>query len=61
VEFAVIPFTIQQTNLRVRRVGDRVNLEVDMLARYVERLLTVSDPAQGPGLTMEKLRKFGFS
>jgi len=39
-EFAVniIPHTLQMTNLGVCRVGDRVNLEIDLLARYVERL-----------------------
>jgi riboflavin synthase len=35
----VIPFTQAQTNLRVRRVGDRVNLETDILAKYVEQLV----------------------
>jgi riboflavin synthase len=39
-EFTVnlIPYTLTRTNLGALRVGDRVNLEVDMLARYVERL-----------------------
>jgi len=39
-EFAVnlIPHTLTATNLGALDVGDRVNLEVDMLARYVERL-----------------------
>jgi riboflavin synthase len=37
---AVIPHTMEVTTLGVRQVGDRVNLEVDMLAKYVERLLS---------------------
>ena len=39
-EFAVnlIPHTLSATNLGALRMGDRVNLEVDMVARYVERL-----------------------
>lgn len=39
-EFVVnlIPHTLSATNLGALRAGDRVNLEVDMLARYVERL-----------------------
>lgn len=37
---AVIPHTMEVTTLGARQVGDRVNLEVDMLAKYVERLLT---------------------
>lgn len=35
---AVIPYTEQHTVLRVRKPGDRVNIEVDILAKYVERL-----------------------
>ena len=35
---AVIPYTMQHTVLRVREPGDRVNIEVDILAKYVERL-----------------------
>jgi riboflavin synthase len=37
---AVIPHTGEVTNLGTRRVGDRVNLEVDVIAKYVERLVT---------------------
>jgi riboflavin synthase len=35
----LIPHTLQMTNLKNLRVGSRVNLEVDMIARYVERML----------------------
>ncbi len=35
----IIPHTRAVTNLRARRVGDAVNLEVDILAKYVERVL----------------------
>ena len=36
---SVIPFTMAHTNLRERAAGDRVNLEADILAKYVESLL----------------------
>ena len=36
---SIIPFTMEHTNLRERKVGDRVNLEADILAKYVESLL----------------------
>jgi riboflavin synthase len=39
VEIAVIPFTYQHTNLRDRVVGDTVNLEADVLGKYIERYL----------------------
>ena len=35
----VIPHTLQGTTLGALKPGDRVNLEIDMLARYVARLL----------------------
>jgi riboflavin synthase len=36
---AVIPYTLEHTNLRDARAGGRVNLEADVIAKYVERLL----------------------
>lgn len=36
---AVIPYTLDVTTLRDAKAGDRVNLEVDVIAKYVERLL----------------------
>ena len=36
---AVIPHTAEVTTLGTRRPGDRVNLEYDLIAKYVERLL----------------------
>jgi riboflavin synthase len=37
----LIPHTIAATTFRDKRVGDPVNIEVDLIARYVERLATV--------------------
>lgn len=37
----VVPHTLEVTTLGARTVGDRVNLEIDSIARYVERLMTV--------------------
>lgn len=42
-EIAVIPKTWQVTNLSYLKPGDAVNLEVDVIAKYVERLLALSD------------------
>jgi riboflavin synthase len=36
---SLIPDTLQRTNLGRAAVGDRVNLEVDVLAKYVEKLI----------------------
>jgi riboflavin synthase len=38
-EVAIIPHTWEATNLHERSVGERVNIEVDLIAKYVERLL----------------------
>ena len=46
--FTVIPYTRENTVLGVRREGDRVNLEVDMIAKYVERLSQASRRAEPP-------------
>ena len=51
-EFTVnlIPHTLAATNLGELRAGGKVNLEVDMLARYVERLSTTSHNVPSPTL-----------
>ena len=62
---AVIPHTWQHTTLRQRRLGDGVNLEADLVARYLERLLTVPGTTQpeasGPPLTSHWLAENGWS
>lgn len=66
-EIAVIPKTWEMTNLSRLRPGDAVNLEVDVIAKYVERILTVSGGLanqvkneQTNGLTLEKLAELGY-
>jgi riboflavin synthase len=46
-EVSLIPTTLARTTLGHKRVGDVVNLEVDVIAKYVERLL-LSNPAAAP-------------
>ena len=41
---AVIPHTLEWTTLSERRPGDSVNLEVDIVARYIQRLMTTPNP-----------------
>ena len=60
---AIIPHTLQHTNLSQVRPGSRVNLEVDVLARYVERLMTGGNSRHNPpagGLSVESLRDLGY-
>nr|WP_276603515.1 hypothetical protein [Nannocystis pusilla] len=63
--FAVglIPHTLAVTTLNERKVGDAVNLEVDLMARYVARLLGAGDEparAAAPPLTREALARAGY-
>ncbi len=58
-EIALIPFTYTHTNLGTLAVGDPVNLECDILAKYVERLLESREPAPSR-LTLERLVREGF-
>lgn len=49
-EVSLIPETLAATTLGDRASGDRVNLETDILARHVQRLLSFAAPAAAPGL-----------
>lgn len=62
---SVIPHTGAETTLLLRHPGDLVNLENDLVGKYVEKLLGLSAPETGHaggsgGLTMDKLREYGF-
>jgi riboflavin synthase len=60
----IIPHTWKHTNLKKRRKGDRVNLETDLIAKYVDRLLKVRPfpwlKEKKRGLTKENLNLSGF-
>jgi riboflavin synthase len=56
-EVAIIPHTWRETTLSALRAGDRVNLEVDVLAKYVERLMQHDAPSN---LTMQYLIEQGY-
>jgi len=59
-EVAIIPHTWRETNLSDLKIGDRVNLEVDVLAKYVERLMQRdAEPAESK-LTMDYLIERGY-
>jgi riboflavin synthase len=61
-ELNIVPHTLQWTIMDSYRPGTRVNLEVDVLARYLERLL-LGDKAAEPSetITLEFLAKHGFA
>jgi riboflavin synthase len=59
-EVAVIPFTYEHTNIRDRKPGDAVNLEGDILGKYVERYLEARKQSSSSALTIEELVQQGF-
>jgi riboflavin synthase len=61
-EVLTIPHTLARTTLGALRAGDEVNIEVDLVARYLERLLRSGAAAEATGgLTFERLAAAGFA
>lgn len=57
---AVIPHTFAMTTLQERKVGDEVNIETDLIGKYVARFLQHGGHGKVQGVTMETLAKHGF-
>jgi len=60
---SVIPHTGEETTLLEKVPGDSVNLENDVIGKYVERLLGLGkseEEKKESGITMEFLQEFGF-
>lgn len=53
----IIPHTSTITTMGFKKVGDKVNLEVDILGKYVERVLLYRE---SKGITMDSLKEYGF-
>jgi len=58
VQIAIIPHTAEVTNLHSLRPGDPLNLEVDVIAKYVEKMMT-REKAES-SISLEKLVRAGF-
>jgi len=61
-ELTIVPHTLQETIMGGYSAGTRVNLEVDLIARYLERLLLGEEAAKpsSEGMTLEFLAQHGF-
>jgi riboflavin synthase len=59
-DIAIIPFTYEHTNVRAMSVNDAVNLETDILAKYVESLLHKEKSPAASHLTVKHLIEEGF-
>lgn len=62
-ELNIVPHTLQMTIMDSYRTGTKLNLEVDVLARYLERLMLgeKAAEAEGQGITLEFLANNGFA
>ena len=59
----LIPLTTGMTNLAEKKTGDRINIECDMIGKYVEKLLNgvIPAPERHGGISWEFLKKNGFA
>jgi len=60
----IIPATIESTTLKYKKPGDKMNLETDIIGRYVERYLAPfmaqSEHGETKTLSMERMRELGY-
>jgi len=60
LRLTIVPHTANETTISEFRIGSRVNLEVDQIARYLERLMQVKNEDEHGGVTMDLLARSGF-
>ena len=58
IVISIIPFTIKNTSIGKKKVGDKVNIEVDIISKYVKNFLEKKEDKEK--ITLEWLRKTGF-
>jgi riboflavin synthase len=59
-KLTIVPHTSEQTTIANFKVGTQVNLEVDQIARYLERLIKGAEQPTGADISMSLLAKAGF-
>jgi len=59
IRLTLIPYTIEKTTLVDKKVGDRLNVEADILGKYVEKLLARGDKKTGE-MDLSFLKEHGF-
>ncbi|MDQ2075793.1 riboflavin synthase [Marinimicrobium sp. ABcell2] len=63
-ELNIVPHTLKCTTMDGYKAGTQVNLEVDLLARYLERLLLgerAAEPSEDSGISLDFLTRHGFN
>ena len=59
VSISIIPHTWQNTNLKYKKINDLVNIEIDILAKYVEKLLNRNETSE-KNITENWLKEIGY-
>ncbi|MDE6314103.1 MAG: riboflavin synthase [Lachnospiraceae bacterium] len=59
-QVSIIPHTREQTNLPMKKVGHKVNLECDIIGKYVEKLMMPMEEEKESKITEDFLKKYGF-
>jgi len=59
IQMTLIPYTLEKTTLMGKKVGDRVNVETDILAKYVEKLMNPGGQKSGQ-VELSFLKEHGF-
>jgi len=60
ISLSIIPHTWQNTTLKFKQVNDKVNIEIDILAKYVEKLLSKSNSVPKKKLSEGWLKELGY-
>ncbi len=61
IGIAIIPYTHSHTSLQKKTVGDSVNIEVDMMAKYIENMISPQTDAKETKISFEWLKEQGFA
>lgn len=60
ISISIIPHTWQNTNLKSKKINDFVNVEIDILAKYVEKLLSKSNSSSEKNISEGWLKELGY-
>lgn len=60
ISISIIPHTWQNTTLKYKQVPDKVNIEIDILAKYVEKLLTNKENIKSTNISEKWLKEIGY-
>ncbi len=60
IRIAIIPHTFKNTNLKTKSISDLVNLEVDMMAKYIENMVSLQVKEKKTKLTESWIKEQGF-